>query len=190
MIRITFGWKHDYYKNPSSQQWCCMRRKVATRGSLGHKEFWSCAMSCKRLLGLCTLSGVKNRYSVSLLTSKEENVLESGRAEVAREEKWLGASLQQKLPMEGGAVSCSGRHTLNWMKKWSETCDRVTISVSVVQFRVRMRLRSLLALRVGGLQTCCSSKQCNIGKKPAELGLSNWDKHGVVMLRNGGQQRV
>ena len=124
------------------------------------------------------------RLCVASLTYKEENVLEGGRPEVVRAEKWLGGRLprlrrlQQKVTFTGGAMGCSGRPTMNRMKKWSEMCNRVTVSVCVVQFRVRMRLKSLLALWNRGLQGALK-----------DVHVSD-DKHGTIMFWDGGEQGV
>ena len=53
---------------------------------------------------------VEQRDSVASLTSEEEIVLEDGRAELARAEKWLGARLHDHGRRSSGLL---GRSTLN-----------------------------------------------------------------------------
>ena len=56
---------------------------------------------------------VAQRDSVASLTSREENVLEVGRAEATTEEKWVGDRLQRKETIGVEADGLFGRLTLN-----------------------------------------------------------------------------
>src|SRR4029434_10946533 len=49
-------------------------------------------------------------------------------------------------PSEGGTEGCSVSRTLKRMKKWSERWSGLTVRLSVVQFRARMRSSSFPAL--------------------------------------------
>src|SRR4029434_8224628 len=105
---------------------------------------------------------VEQSDSVASSTPSEEKVDKGGRAEETREEKWVGERLRRLLRDEcigARTESCSMSRTSKRMKKWSERCRGVTVRLSVVQFRARMRSSSFPALCVGGVGTCCRSNE-------------------------------